>query len=73
MQQATLKIDGMSCNHCVRAVDQALRGLAGVRIDELQIGSVAVSYDPAVIGVEQIEAAITEEGYTVAQRMESTG
>lgn len=73
MQQVILKIDGMSCAHCVRSVDKALRGLAGVRVDELQIGSVVVSYDPAAVRVEQIEEAIEEEGYTVAQREESTG
>jgi copper chaperone len=70
MTHAKLKIEGMSCGHCVRAVDGALKGVAGVEVKDLQVGSVVVAYDPAAIRLEQIERAIEEEGYTVVSRAE---
>jgi copper chaperone len=70
MTHAKLKIEGMSCGHSVRAVDGAVKGVAGVEVKELQVGSVVVAYDPAAIRLEQIERAIEEEGYTVVSRAE---
>ena len=65
MEHVSLKIDGMSCGHCVRAVDQALRGLAGVRVEKVDVGSAVVACDAATAGPEQIERALSEEGYEV--------
>lgn len=52
---ATIKIDGMSCMHCVRAVTKALEGIEGlgdVRVD-LAKGEASFTetnpVDPAVI------------------------
>src|SRR5918912_549226 len=33
MERMTLKIDGMSCGHCVKAVKSALEGIDGVAVD----------------------------------------
>jgi copper chaperone CopZ len=65
MERVSLTIEGMSCGHCVRAVDRALRGVPGVQVEEVAVGSAVVAYDPAVAKPEQIEAAIAEEGYGV--------
>ncbi len=65
MERIALKIEGMSCGHCVNAVGQALKGLEGVQVEQVEIGSAVVSYDPAVVKPEAIEAAVVEEGYTV--------
>ena len=65
MVQARLKIDGMSCNHCVGAVDRALKGLAGVQVEAIEIGSATFAYDAEVIRLEQIVSAVEEEGYGV--------
>jgi copper chaperone CopZ len=65
MERVSLTIEGMSCGHCVRAVDGALRGIPGVEVERVEVGSAAVAYDPAVVGPERIEAAVTEEGYEV--------
>ena len=70
MEQATIAIEGMSCGHCVRAVEQALAGVDGVKVGEVKIGGATVEYDPAVATPERIEKAITDEGYParVAER-----
>jgi copper chaperone CopZ len=65
MQRVALTIEGMSCGHCVRAVDRALKALPGVQVEQVAVGSAVVAYDPAVVEPERIEAAISEEGYGV--------
>jgi copper chaperone len=63
MERMTIEIGGMSCGHCVRAVEQALAGVDGVRVGEVKVGAATVEYDPAVATPERIERAITDEGY----------
>lgn len=61
----TLKIDGMSCGHCVKAVQQALEALDGVDVHAVTIGSADISYDPAAVDRARIEEAVDDAGYTV--------
>lgn len=68
MERVALTIEGMSCDHCVRAVDRALKSLPGVQVEQVGIGSAVVAYDPAAVEPEQIEEAISEEGYEVRGR-----
>ncbi|MCL1932105.1 MAG: copper ion binding protein [Treponema sp.] len=68
MENKTLKVTGMSCNHCVNAVNNALGAIAGVAdvSVSLQDGAVSFKYDPALAPIEVIKAAITEEGFEIA-------
>jgi copper chaperone CopZ len=63
MRQATLHIEGMSCGHCLHAVNRALSALPGVRIDAVRIGRADVSYDETTTTPAQLEAAVTDAGY----------
>ena len=63
MRQATLHIEGMSCGHCLNAVNRAVSAVPGVRIDAIRIGRDDVSYDESTTGPSQLEAAVTEAGY----------
>ena len=63
MERLRLEIDGMSCDHCVRAVTTALRALPGVRVEEVAIGRATVDYDPARTTPEQVLEAVADEGY----------
>lgn len=65
MEKMALKIEGMSCGHCVAAVDRALKGMTGVQVEQVQVGSAVVAYDPAAVKPEAIAAAVAEEGYRV--------
>lgn len=67
MQTLSLKIDGMSCGHCVAAVRSALDRLEGVKTEQVEIGSARVSYDPGRATVEQIVDAVNDEGYAAAR------
>ena len=65
--EVVLKVGGMSCEHCVKAVTDVVSGIAGtadVKVD-LKSGSVSLTFDPVKTQLEVIKAAITEEGYTV--------
>jgi copper chaperone len=60
----SLTIDGMSCGHCVKAVESALSAVDGVESADVEIGRATVKVGPDVSS-ETLAAAIEEEGYTV--------
>jgi copper chaperone len=64
MEPLHLTIEGMTCEHCVRAVDGRLRKTPGVQVERVAIGSADLHYDPAKTNVDQIAEAIADEGYT---------
>jgi copper chaperone len=68
MEQLNLTIEGMTCEHCVHAVNKRLSTMAGVKVEEVLIGSARIRHDPAVASLEQIEDAIADEGYTAEKR-----
>ena len=67
MDRVTMKIEGMSCGHCVSAVQNALKGVEGVQVEQVRVGTATVSYDPATVSERRIAEAIEDEGYTVAE------
>ncbi len=64
MERVTLKIEGMTCSHCVHAVNGRLAKMPGVKVDHVEIGSATLEHDPAVATLDAIEEAIADEGYT---------
>jgi len=64
MESLHLTIEGMTCSHCVRAVEGRLRKTPGVEVQGVQIGSADMRYDPARTNVDDIAEAIADEGYT---------
>lgn len=69
MEKAIIHVEGMSCEHCVKAVKQAVSALSGVsHVDvELVNKKVAVAYDAAQVTLETIKAAIDDQGYEVVE------
>ena len=67
MESTTLLVMGMSCEHCVRAVNNAvgdLSGVSDVRVS-LKDNTVAITYDAAKTSLDRIKEAILEQGYEV--------
>ena len=56
----------MTCNGCVKHVDKALRGLAGVTAVEVDLAGqrAKVSHDEAKAPVASLIAAVEAAGYT---------
>jgi len=63
-----LKIGGMSCEHCVRAVTEAVVSIAGVKSVNvsLEAGTAEVLFDSGLVSLDEIKAAIAGEGYDTA-------
>ncbi len=67
MAETTLKINGMSCQHCVMRIRKAFETLPGIAALDVKIGSAYVSYDESLVKREDLEAAVEAAGYSVAQ------
>jgi copper chaperone len=58
-----IRIDGMSCGHCVAGVKRALSSVEGVAVHDVRVGAATVSYDPTQVTPEEIAQAVADEGY----------
>lgn len=65
MKKIELKIEGMTCNHCVMQVTKAIKTIDGVRVVDVQIGKAILEYDDNLVAINRIIEAIEEEGYKV--------
>ncbi|MEH7302733.1 copper chaperone CopZ [Neobacillus drentensis] len=67
MEQVTLNVSGMSCGHCVKAVEGSVGGLQGVKKVAVQLdkGQVDVEFDSSVVTLSTIKETIDDQGYDV--------
>lgn len=65
MKEYLIRIDGMSCHHCVMAVRKKLATLSGVEVKDVTIGSARVVYDESRVSAEDLRSAVEEAGYSV--------
>ena len=65
MATTTLKVQGMTCQHCVRSVTQALESQDGVKSAavDLQAGRASVDFDESRVTPRELANAVAEEGY----------
>ena len=59
-----LQIDGMTCQHCVRAVFTALTPVAGITSADVTIGGAEIEHDGRAT-FEALRDAVAEAGYEV--------
>jgi copper chaperone len=59
-------IEGMSCNHCVARVENAVSEMPGVKKAKVNLkkANAKVKYDEQLVTDDDIIAKITETGYT---------
>ena len=65
MEKKTIKINGMSCEHCAAAVTKALSDLAGikkVKVD-LKAKTASFDYESGKTGMDKIKSAINDAGF----------
>lgn len=68
MSRTVLKVEGMTCGHCVQAVTSALRqaeGVSDAQVD-LQAGRATVEYDEARTQPQTLAGVVSEQGYQAA-------
>lgn len=61
-----INIEGMTCEHCEKAVKGALEKLPGVKSAKVTLdpGQAVIDYDNAAVTIADMESAIAKEGYT---------
>lgn len=63
---AKIKVIGMSCQHCVNHVTNALQIIPGVTNVKVDLQSGEVSFDkPDSVTMDQIANAVKEAGYEI--------
>jgi copper chaperone len=68
MEKVTLNVKGMSCGHCVKAVEGsvgALNGVSSVKVN-LKAATVDVEYSPQEVSLDKVKETIDDQGYDVA-------
>ena len=65
MAEINLKIDGMSCQHCVMNVKKAVDAVVGIHSSEVSVGFAKVLYDDIKTDREAIVKAVQDAGYKV--------
>ena len=63
MSRVTLHVEGMSCGHCLKAVNQAIAAVPGATVVSVQIGRAVVDTGPEGPTPDQLVAAVDEAGY----------
>ncbi|ALC83526.1 MULTISPECIES: copper chaperone CopZ [Bacillus] len=67
MENVKLQVKGMSCSHCVNAIEGNVSQLEGVHSVNVHLndGSVDVSFDSKNISLREITDVIEDQGYEV--------
>jgi len=68
VKRIVLRSSELTCPSCVRVIERALRGLAGVTHAEVFVstGRIEIFHDPERIGTTDLVAAIRAVGYRAA-------
>ena len=69
MAKTTLKVSGMTCQHCVQAVTRALQNTEGVtqaNVD-LQAGRASVEFEEGRVTPRELAGVVMEEGYAAEE------
>lgn len=68
MENITLNVEGMSCGHCVSAIENnvgELNGVDSVKVS-LEDGKVDIAYDVSKVELTEIKDVIEDQGYDIA-------
>lgn len=63
MSTHRLEIEGMSCDHCIRAVRAVLEELPAVTTSDVHIGSALIDSDGSADTMARVLEAIEKAGY----------
>lgn len=69
VQETVLSVPDISCEHCVNAINGALKGLPGVETvnTDIPTKTVLLRYDPNQVTMTKVEEVLDDIGYTVAK------
>lgn len=69
VQDITLSVPDISCQHCVHAINTSLGSLTGVETvaTDIPTRTVHLRFHPDQVSLQDIEVALDDIGYTVAK------
>ena len=69
MTQKSLKVEGMTCQHCVQTITNSLKGKTGIEMVGVNIDKkeVKIEYDEEKITLEIIFSEITALGFEIVE------
>ena len=64
---ATIKVNGMMCEHCKKKVEKTLKGIKGVKKIKVNLDNKEVSFafKEEKVDINTIKQAIVQQGYEV--------
>ncbi|QIZ08358.1 copper chaperone CopZ [Priestia megaterium] len=67
MEKMTLNVKGMSCGHCINAIEGSVGKLSGVTAVKVNLdsGTVSVEFNPNEVTIDMIKETIDDQGYDV--------
>lgn len=67
MERTTLHVEGMSCGHCVNAIETSVGELNGVKKVNVNLGSgtVDIEFNAQEVNLDTIKETIDDQGYDV--------
>ncbi|MBD8069274.1 copper chaperone CopZ [Bacillus sp. PS06] len=67
MKTVTLNVQGMSCGHCVKAVEGSVGQLEGVNEVNVKLDEalVEVAFNESKVSLDKIKETIEDQGYDV--------
>ncbi|MDQ0207125.1 copper chaperone CopZ [Alkalicoccobacillus murimartini] len=69
MKNSTLNVTGMSCQHCVNAVESNVGKLSGVETVKVDLGqaSVEIRFEESQVPLSEIIETIEDQGFDVTK------
>jgi copper chaperone len=66
-ETTVFNVEGMSCNHCVNSIKNAVSSLQGVENVEVELKEkkVTVGYTSGLVTIQTIKETIEDQGYEV--------
>lgn len=67
--KVTLHITGMTCDHCAKAVNDALKSVSGVSKAKVNLkkNQAEVEYDPSRVPESKLTEAVVSAGYGIKE------
>lgn len=65
MQEATVKVQGMSCRSCVPKIEGAINAIGAEGHVNFEQGTVDVRFDESKVQISDIQEVIRKKGYNV--------
>lgn len=65
MQEATVKVQGMSCRSCVPKIEGAINAIGADGRVNFEQGTVDVRFDESKVQISDIREVIRKKGYNV--------